>query len=80
MIFLEMSIGRAGALCCVLRGLRRPFLNWISEFPTHRISMSVNHWHPKPALNPERSKKEETLSEPPYLVLPAFHDGYYYQC
>jgi hypothetical protein len=39
-------------------GLRRPFLRWISEFPTHRISMSVNHWHPKPALNPETSKKE----------------------
>jgi hypothetical protein len=38
--------------------LRRPFLSWISELPTHRISMSVNHWHPKPALNPETSKKE----------------------
>jgi hypothetical protein len=38
--------------------LRRPFLSWISEFPAHRISMSVNHWHPKPALNPETSKKE----------------------
>jgi hypothetical protein len=39
-------------------GLRRPFLSWISEFPTHRISMSINHWHPQPALNPETSKKE----------------------
>jgi hypothetical protein len=39
-------------------GLRRPFLSWISEFPTYRISMSVNHWHPKTALNPETSKKE----------------------
>jgi hypothetical protein len=38
--------------------LRWPFLSWISEFPTHRISMSVNHRHPKPALNPETSKKE----------------------
>jgi hypothetical protein len=42
----------------LIGGLRRPFLSWISEFPTHRISMSVNHWHPRPALNPETSKKE----------------------
>jgi hypothetical protein len=42
----------------VLGGLRWPFLSWISEFPTHRISMSVNHWHPKPVVNPETSKKE----------------------
>jgi hypothetical protein len=38
--------------------LRRPSLSWISEFPTHRISMSVSHWHPKPALKPETPKKE----------------------
>jgi hypothetical protein len=30
-------------------------------------SMSVRHVQPKQALNPETSKKEETLSERPYL-------------
>jgi hypothetical protein len=39
-------------------GLRRAFLSWISEFPTRRISIAVNHLQPKPALNPETSKKE----------------------
>jgi hypothetical protein len=39
-------------------GLRRPFLSWISEFRTRRISIAVNHLQPKLALNPETSKKE----------------------
>jgi hypothetical protein len=39
-------------------GLRWPFLSSVSGFPTHRISVSVNHRHPKPVVNAETAKKE----------------------
>jgi hypothetical protein len=46
------------ALERALGGLRRALLSRISEFTTNRISRSVDQVQPKPALNPETSKKE----------------------
>jgi hypothetical protein len=64
---IGLPVGDAYRLAAVVREiyqaagigrLRRAFLSWISEFTTNRKSMSVNNLRPKPALNPETSKKE----------------------